>query len=86
MAAGWMHADADSRMIFARRAARLLAGAVAVALLGAGVVLGWISVVAIRQHEGVFFPAGYAALTCMALGVFVLRRVARWSSAQQEND
>jgi hypothetical protein len=40
-------------------------------LVVAGSVLGYIAVVAARRNEGVFVPAGYVALLCMAAGVFL---------------
>jgi hypothetical protein len=36
-------------------------------------MLGYISVVALRRNEGVFMPAGYVALLCLAGGVILLR-------------
>jgi len=42
-------------------------------LLIVGSVLGYIAVVAVRRNEGVFVPAGYVALVCMAAGVFLAR-------------
>jgi hypothetical protein len=36
-------------------------------------VLGYISVVALRRSEGVFMPAGYVGLICLAGGVLLLR-------------
>jgi hypothetical protein len=36
-------------------------------------VLGYISIVALRRSEGVFMPAGYVALACLAGGVFLMR-------------
>jgi hypothetical protein len=46
---------------------------VALALLAAGVGLGYIAVVAVRRREGVFMPAGYVALACLAGGMILLR-------------
>jgi hypothetical protein len=45
----------------------------ALALIGAGTVLGYIAVVALRRSEGVFMPAGYVALVCLAAGAYLLR-------------
>lgn len=42
-------------------------------LLAAGAVLGYIAVIAIRRSEGVFLPAGYVAVACLAGGGFLLR-------------
>jgi hypothetical protein len=55
--------------------APLRAGAIviAVVLLGVASVLGAISVIALRRSEGVFMPAGYAALLCLVGGVLLLR-------------
>lgn len=52
---------------------RLVALLAALALLGAGGVLGYLSVVALRRSEGVFMPAGYVAIACLAGGVLLLR-------------
>jgi hypothetical protein len=49
----------------------------AVALLGAGGVLGYIAVIALRRSEGVFLPAGYVGLAFLVGGVFLLRLAAR---------
>ena len=49
----------------ALRIASALAGA---ALLLAGSVLGYIAVIALRRSEGVFLPAGYVAVACLAAG------------------
>jgi hypothetical protein len=56
---------------------RGLALLTALALLGAALVLGYIAVVALRRSEGVFMPAGYVALICMAGGVWLLRMLGR---------
>lgn len=42
-------------------------------MLAAGATLGWIAVVALRRSEGVFMPAGYVAIACLAGGAFLLR-------------
>ncbi|MDQ6635386.1 MAG: hypothetical protein M3Z10_11610 [Gemmatimonadota bacterium] len=52
------------------RVAAVLAG---LALLAVSGVLGYISVIALRRSEGVFMPAGYVALACLAGGVFLMR-------------
>jgi hypothetical protein len=49
----------------------------AAVLLIAGVVLGYIAVVAFRRSEGVFMPAGYVSLICLAAGAFLLRHAYR---------
>jgi hypothetical protein len=56
---------------------RVAAVLAALALLSASGVLGYISVVAFRRSEGVFMPAGYVALACLAGGVFLLRLALR---------
>jgi hypothetical protein len=38
-------------------------------------VLGYVAAVAARRGEGVFVPAGYVALVCLAAGVFLARAV-----------
>jgi hypothetical protein len=43
------------------------------ALLLAGAVLGYVAVVALRRSEGVFMPAGYVAVACLAAGAWLLR-------------
>lgn len=45
----------------------------ALALFAAAGVLGFIAVVALRRSEGVFLPAGYVAVACLAGGVLLLR-------------
>lgn len=52
---------------------RWVAGAAALVLMVAGSVLGYIAVVALRRNEGVFVPAGYVALVCLAAGVFLAK-------------
>lgn len=52
---------------------RFVAGASALALVVAGSILGYIAVVAVRRNEGVFVPAGYVALVCLAAGVFLAK-------------
>jgi hypothetical protein len=47
--------------------------ALALVLLVMGVGLGYIAVVALRRNEGVFMPAGYVALACLAGATFLLR-------------
>jgi hypothetical protein len=41
--------------------------------LAVGAVLGYVAVIALRRSEGVFLPAGYMALACLAAGVFLGR-------------
>jgi len=52
---------------------RVIAIVAAVALLVAGATLGYIAIVALRRSEGVFMPAGYVAVACLAGGAFLLR-------------
>ena len=40
--------------------------ALALVLLVAGMGLGYIAIIAVRRNEGVFMPAGYVALACLA--------------------
>ena len=56
---------------------RITAVVVAVILLAAGAVLGYIAAVAIRRSEGVFLPAGYVAVACLAGGALLLRLAIR---------
>jgi hypothetical protein len=56
---------------------RVGAGLVALILLTVSGVLGYIAVVALRRSEGVFMPAGYVALACLAGGVFLMRLATR---------
>ena len=56
---------------------RLVAIVVALVLLTASGVLGYIALVALRRNEGVFMPAGYVALACLAGGVLLLRLALR---------
>ena len=53
---------------------RILGLFASLVLLIAGVVLGYIAVIAVRRNEGVFLPAGYVALFCLA-GAALLARV-----------
>jgi hypothetical protein len=57
--------------------ARVLKAIAAVLLLAAGVVLGYIAAVAVRHGEGVFLPAGYVALLCLAGGGLLARLALR---------
>ncbi len=58
-------------------ALRLLTFALGALLLLGGCVLGYIAVVALRRGEGVFMPAGYTAIACLAGGAFLVRMAAR---------
>ena len=49
----------------------------ALALLGAGGVLGYVAVIALRRSEGVFLPAGYVGVALLAGGAYLLRLAAR---------
>ena len=42
-----------------------------------GATLGRVSVIALRRSEGVFLPAGYVALVCLALGTYLGRLALR---------
>lgn len=53
----------------ARAAAFLAAGL----LLALGTLLAYIAIIAIRRNEGVFLPAGYVGLACLAGGGVLLR-------------
>jgi hypothetical protein len=52
---------------------RVLLLLLAVVLLAAGLTLGYVAVIAARRSEGVFMPAGYVALACLAGGAWLLR-------------
>ena len=52
---------------------RVIAIVAAAALLVVGAALGYIAIVALRRSEGVFMPAGYVAVACLAGGTFLLR-------------
>lgn len=52
---------------------RALAFVVAAALIAAGLVLAYIAIIAVRRSEGVFLPAGYVAVACLAASWFILR-------------
>jgi hypothetical protein len=56
---------------------RILLASAAVVMLAVGVVLGYIAAVALRRGEGVFMPAGYLALLCLAGGGFLVRLALR---------
>lgn len=47
--------------------------ALALVLLVTGAGLGYIAAVAVRRNEGVFMPAGYVALACLAGATYLLR-------------
>ena len=57
---------------------RIAAFIAAGALLVASVILGTIAVVAVRRSEGVFLPAGYVALICLAGAGLMIRVAVRW--------
>jgi hypothetical protein len=52
-------------------------GAAAAVLLAIGATLGYVAAVALRRSEGVFLPAGYVALACLAAGVYLGRLALR---------
>ena len=52
---------------------RLLAFLAAATLLVIGTWLGYIAIVALRRSEGVFLPAGYVSLACLAAGAWLVR-------------
>ena len=56
---------------------KLLVGAVALALILSGAVLGYIAAIALRRSEGVFLPAGVVAAGCLAGGITLARMLAR---------
>lgn len=56
---------------------RITAIVVAAILLAAGAALGYIAAVAVRRSEGVFLPAGYVAVACLAGGALLLRLALR---------
>jgi hypothetical protein len=49
----------------------------ALVLLGAGGVLAYVAVIALRRSEGVFLPAGYVGVALLAGGAYLLRLAAR---------
>jgi hypothetical protein len=49
----------------------------ALMLLGAGGVLAYIAVIAVRRSEGVFLPAGYVGVGLLAGGAYLLRLAVR---------
>jgi hypothetical protein len=56
---------------------RTLLVVAAMACLAVGATLGYVSVIALRRSEGVFLPAGYVALVCLALGTYLGRLALR---------
>jgi hypothetical protein len=56
---------------------RVAAALAALVMLTVAGVLGYLSVVALRRSEGVFMPAGYVALACLAGGIFLIRLATR---------
>jgi hypothetical protein len=49
----------------------------ALLVLGAGGVLAYVAVIALRRSEGVFLPAGYVGLALLAGGAYLLRLAVR---------
>ena len=45
--------------------------------LAVGATLGYVAVIALRRREGVFLPAGYVAIACLAAAVFLGRLALR---------
>lgn len=45
--------------------------------LMAGATLGYLAIIAVRRSEGVFLPAGYVALLCLAAGIYLGRLALR---------
>jgi len=56
---------------------RALLAVAAVLCLAAGATLGYIAVIAVRRSEGVFLPAGYVSLACLAAGIYLGRLALR---------
>jgi hypothetical protein len=56
---------------------RVLLVVAATLCLSVGAALGYVAVIALRRSEGVFLPAGYVALACLAAGVFLGRLALR---------
>ena len=65
------------RAAYTARMLRALALLSALLLLVAGSVLGYIAVIAARRGEGVFLPAAYVAVACLAGAFFIARAVLR---------
>ena len=56
---------------------KVLLAVAAMICLVASATLGYVAVIALRRSEGVFLPAGYVALACLAAGVFLGRLALR---------
>jgi hypothetical protein len=56
---------------------RVLLVAAAIVCLTVGTTLGYVSVIALRRSEGVFLPAGYVAVGCLAVGFYLGRLALR---------
>ena len=56
---------------------RALLAVAAVLCLAVGATLGYIAVIAVRRSEGVFLPAGYVSLACLAAGIYLGRLALR---------
>jgi len=56
---------------------RALLAVAAVLCLAVGATLGYIAVIAVRRSEGVFLPAGYVSLACLAAGIYLGRLAMR---------
>lgn len=57
---------------------RLAIIATVAVLAASGLALGYIALIALRRSEGVFLPAGYAAVMCLAGAAYLLRVVLRF--------
>lgn len=56
---------------------KVLLAVAATICLAVSATLGYVAVIAVRRSEGVFLPAGYVALACLAAGVFLGRLALR---------
>jgi len=56
---------------------KLLLAVTAIVCLAVGATLGYVSVIALRRSEGVFLPAGYVAIACLAAWVYLGRLALR---------
>ena len=56
---------------------RALLAVAAALFLAVGATLGYIAVIAVRRSEGVFLPAGYVSLACLAAGIYLGRLAMR---------
>ena len=56
---------------------KVLLAVAAMICLAVSATLGYVAIIALRRSEGVFLPAGYVAVACLAAGLFLGRLALR---------